>query len=163
MSETKLQEALRDLAIIKEKIEDLGEEKAAVEETIVAALKATGQKTVTANNGDLKGTLVEGSVITIDEEGLRKRLSAAQWKKVTKQVLDKERLEAEVVVGNIDAHEVAAVSTEKDRKPYIRVTGTFRTKKATAAKKAPAAVSTKNSSGGTKPAAKRVVRPKKTK
>lgn len=155
-----LQDSLIELARIKEQIEDLSEEKREVEEVIVASLKATGQKSVSANGGDLKGTLVEGSVITIDDEGLKKRLTAAQWKKVTKQVLDKERLEAEITVGNIDANEVAAVSTEKDRKPYIRVSGTFRPKK----NKAPspkAAVNTKNSSGGTKPAAKkRVVKPK---
>lgn len=156
-----LEDALNDLAVIKEKIADLNEEKAGIEEVIVKGLQKSGNRTVSTNNGDLRGTLVEGTTITIDADGLKKVLTAAQWKKVTKQVLDKERLEAEITVGNIDANTVAAVSTEKDSKPYIRVSGTFRSKKNKPATPKQG-VTTKNSSGGTKPAAKkRVVRPKK--
>lgn len=145
------QEALLELARIKDQINELTEQKAAVEADLIVALEKKGQKTISANNGDLTGTLVKGSVITIDEDALKKALGATLWKKVTKQVLDKERLEAHIVTGDVDPNVVASVSAEKDRKPYIRVSGTFRPKK-------PAAPS----GGDTKPAAKKVVRRKKT-
>ena len=156
-----MQEDLMELARLKEMQRDLADQVLEVEMRLVEALEKKGQKTVSANNGDLNGTLVKGTTVSINEEALKKALGAPLWKKVTKQVLDKERLEAHIVTGEVDPNVVASVSTEKDRKPFIKVTGTFRTKKA-AAKKASASVTTRNSAGGTKPAAKkRAVRPAK--
>lgn len=116
-----MQDELRSLARIKERIDSLSKDKAEVEARLIDAMVQKGQKSVTS--GDLKGTLVEGTRITIDEDALKKALSAAQWKKVTKQVLDKERLEAHIVTGDVDANVVAAASTEKDVKPYVKVSG----------------------------------------
>lgn len=157
---TSMQDYLLELARIKEAISNLNEEKLETECLLIEALEKKGQKSVTANNGDITGTLVKGSTISIDEEKLKKSLGAALWKKVTKQVLDKERLEAHIVTGDVDANVVAAASTEKDRKPFIKVTGTYRQPKGTGIRTVSPgpAVTTKNSSGGTKPAAKRRTR-----
>lgn len=154
-----MQEDLMELAQLKERQKDLAEQVFEAEKRLIDALESKGQKSVSANNGDLTGTLVKGSTITINEESLKKALGAGLWKKVTKQVLDKERLEAHIVTGDIDPNVVAQHSTEKDRKPFIKVTGQFRPKKGAAKKTV--AVSTKNSAGQTKPAAKRAVRPKR--
>lgn len=118
-----VQTDLMALATIKSEIDALNQKKAEIEERMIAAMSKQGTKTVTAQGGAVKGTLVAGTRITIDEDALKKALSAAQWKKVTKQVLDKERLEAHIVTGDVDPNVVAAASTEKDTKPYIRVSG----------------------------------------
>lgn len=148
-----MQQDLLELATIKARIEALAEAKAEVEERLIAAMSSKGQKTVTvsAQDGDIKGTLVAGTRIIIDEEKLRGALTAAQWKKVSKSVLDKEKLEAHMVTGDVDPNIVASASTEKDVKPYIRVSGSL-------------AINVTDSKGHTKPAAKkRVVRPAKPK
>lgn len=118
-----LQDDLIALAKVKERIDALGSEKAEIEARLVDAMTQKGQKTISAQDGNVKGTLVAGSRITIDEDALKKALTAAQWKKVTKQVLDKERLEAHIVTGDVDPNVVAAASVEKDIKPYIKVSG----------------------------------------
>lgn len=71
----------------------------------------------------IKGTLVEGTTLTLDEEGLKAALPTATWNKITRQVLDKELLEANIVTGKIDADLVASFTEEKPRKPYVRVSG----------------------------------------
>lgn len=156
-----LQEDLKALAAAKERVKDWQDAVKEFEQLVIDGLKAAGQKSVSANNGDLVGTLVEGSVIEIDPEGLKKALGPAMWKKVTKQVLDKEKLEAHIAIGDVDANVVAGVSKEKDRKPYVKVTGTTRPKK-TRAKKAPTPV---QKGRGKSAAAKKIgatrVRPKK--
>lgn len=153
---TQIQNDLVRMATIKAAIEVLTVEKREVETRLVEGMKTSQVKSSTADiDGEtIKGTLVEAERVTIDEAKLKKALSAAQWKKVTTLVLDKEKLEAAVVQNIVDGQLVAGASEIKQNKPYIKVTGTV-----------PVAVvkgvSPMDSRGNKKPAArKRVVRPK---
>jgi hypothetical protein len=116
-----VQEDLLDLARLKEQIAALERVKAEVTGRVVEALEQSGRSTVTAQG--VKGTLVKASTVVIDPDKLKGDLTAAMWKRVTKQVLDKEMLEAHVATGDIDPNVVAAASEEKFSKPYIKVSG----------------------------------------
>jgi hypothetical protein len=65
-------------------------------------------------------TLVEASTVKWNEEVLEELLTTAQWNRVTVRTVDKTRLEAELLVGRIDASEVEVAKTIKDSKPYLR-------------------------------------------
>jgi hypothetical protein len=93
---------------------------------LVKALHDEGKKTcsATTDTGEkVKGTLVEGTRVIINEPSLKKALGAAKWAKVVKQVLDKERLEAAITMGEVDPNVVAQNSEELPNKPYVRVSG----------------------------------------
>lgn len=97
-------------------------------------------KSVTVIDGADKITVtkVEGTRIVIDEPKLKKSLGAAVWNRITKAVLDKEKLENEVAVGHIDPNVVAAASEEKPVKPYLKPTvkeGVVRVRRQTEAAK----------------------------
>lgn len=70
----------------------------------------------------VKGTIVRGERVVIDELKLRKSIGSAQWKKVTKEVLDKKKLEAETAIGNIDANKIAMASEVYENAPFIKIT-----------------------------------------
>lgn len=123
-----VQKGLLDLAVAKAEAKVAAEKVALAERTLIDRLHNAGQKTVSVvlTNGDaVKGTLVEPQTVTIDEDALKKRLGATLWKKVTKTVLDKAKLEAAVSIGEIKQTTVAEVSTIKDIKPSVRVSGTY--------------------------------------
>lgn len=128
-----MQDDLVELARLKDQQKSLGEQVYEAEARLIDAMERKGQKTVSA--GDLRGTLVKGTTITIDEAALKKSLGARLWGKVTKQVLDKEKLEAHIVTGEVDPNVVASVSAEKDRKPFVKVSGTYTPTKPTASRK----------------------------
>ena len=69
-----------------------------------------------------KVTIVRPTSIEIDEEGLKKALTASQWKAITTLSLDKKKLEDNVARGKIDIDVVANNSTEKPKKPYLKIT-----------------------------------------
>ena len=120
-----MQEDLLELARIKAQSEALAVQKAEVEARLAQDLRSKGQKTLTATvaGAEVKGTLVAPQRVTIDEQKIHDALDAKTWKKVTKQVLDTDKLEAAVALGDVDANVVAAASDIKDTKPYVKVTG----------------------------------------
>ena len=69
-----------------------------------------------------KVTIVRPTSIEIDEEGLKKAITASQWKAITTLSLDKKKLEDHVARGKIDIDIVAKNSTEKPKKPYLKIT-----------------------------------------
>lgn len=75
------------------------------------------QKTTVA--GDLKMTVVRGTMVKINEAGLKKALGAPLWRKVTKQVLDKSKLEEMVNSGDVDLNTVAAYTDVVPKKAYV--------------------------------------------
>lgn len=115
------QDDLISLARLNEQITRLKAEKDAIQAMVVEAMKEAGQKTMSASG--VHGTLVESTVVEIDADRLKGELSAPMWKRVTKTVLDKEKLEAHVATGDIDPNVVASCSEEKPRAPYIRLSG----------------------------------------
>lgn len=123
-----MQDDLVALARIKVQAEDLAAEKTTIEARIITALEKKGQKSLVVMEGANKvsGTLVAPQRVTVDEERLRKALTAKDWKTITRLVLDKTLLEAAVAVNQIDANVVAQCSDVKDTKPYIKVSGDVR-------------------------------------
>ena len=104
-AEALFREAQDELVSLMEKLDD---------RTVVVEDELTGKT--------YSGTLVQSEVLEIDEAGLKKALGAKLWAKVTKQVLDKKKLEACVTTGDISPVIVAANSVEKARRPYVRFT-----------------------------------------
>lgn len=95
----------------------------AAQELLVQRMKEEGRWTVSAQDGyeKITGTLVEATRIVIDEPRLKKKVGAAMWDKITKKALDKEKLAAAIVVGDVDPNVVAEVSEEVPNSPYVRV------------------------------------------
>lgn len=119
-----LEDDLMTLARLKQTAKETQEEFEEVQKRVISTLERTGKKSITANDRNLRGTLVKGSTMVLDDEALKKTLGAKIWNKITKRVLDKEKLEAHIVTGEVDKHLVAQCTTEKDSKPYIRLSGT---------------------------------------
>lgn len=114
------------VARLKAKMKATEEAFAEAEAELVKALHDEGKKSckATADTGEtVRGSLVEGTRVIINEPSLKKALGAAKWAKVVKQVLDKERLEAAITMGEVDPNVVAQNSEELPNKPYIRITG----------------------------------------
>lgn len=154
------QVSLLELAMLKTEQKALAIKVSEAEARLIGSLRQDGQKTasVVIPSGDaIKCTLVEPQTTVIDEERLKKSVQGTTWKKITKTVLDKEKLEAAVAIGMIDLNVVAAVSTIKDIKASVRLSGTYTPGEI---KSRLVAVSIKDASGRVKPAAKRLVQPK---
>lgn len=151
---------LVQLAAIKAQIDALTEQKNVIETALCDALVAAGKKSTSitlADTGDqIKGTLVAVQRVVYDEERLKKALGSKVWPKVVKEVLDKEKLEANIVAGVIDAVTVASCTEVKDNKPYVKISGSYSPQAAVSS-----AVSIVDDKGNTKPAAKRVKKPAK--
>lgn len=107
----------------KQVADEVARELDAAKVELIAAMDDAGLDKLTAEvDGHYVGaTKVVGTRIVIDETKLKKTIGAPKWKKVTKEVLDKELLEAHVTTGDIDANEVAMCSEEHENKPYVRV------------------------------------------
>ena len=153
-----VQKHLLDLAILSAPQTGGAMSGAAAAATLIADMVAAGQKTaaLTLPNGDeVKGTLVTPQTVAIDEARLKAALGSKMWPKVTKAVLDKDALEAQVAVGNIDANVVAGCSTLKDIKASVRVSGTYSAEEAVEVAKT---VSIRDAKGRVKPAAKRIIK-----
>lgn len=75
-------------------------------------------KTIVADT--ITATVIRGSRLIIDEDRLKKQLGATIWNKITQKVLDKQRLEAAIALGDIDPNTVAMVSEERQNKPYFK-------------------------------------------
>lgn len=95
-----------------------------LEEELVQALAEAGLKTTTVVDGDkqYKMTFVANDRVSLDEEGLKKALPAKLWKRVTKEVLDRKKLEDAVNSGEVTPEIVGAYTSVSRTKPYIRFT-----------------------------------------
>lgn len=76
-----------------------------------------------ANHDDGKFTIVESSVLEYDEAGIKKALGAKGWGTITRTVMDKKLLEAQIAAGNIDPVVIAQCTTEVPRSRYLRSGG----------------------------------------
>jgi hypothetical protein len=68
------------------------------------------------------GTLVKSETSELDEVSLRHDLGPHLWELVTKRVIDKKKLDAHVVTGDITPATVAKNTLTKPRRPYVRFT-----------------------------------------
>ena len=111
------------LARAKESAAELAKTIAELELAVIAEMTKVGVTNVSVSDDAIKGTLVRVTRVVINDEQLETALGATVWNKVIKKVLDKEKLEAMIVVGKIDASVVAAASEEKINKPFVKITG----------------------------------------
>ncbi|CAB5220339.1 hypothetical protein UFOVP238_29 [uncultured Caudovirales phage] len=124
----KIQEALLELADLKTQQDEIAWAVADAESRLITLMDSAGEKTVTTDDDGVKGTLVRASSLVINEDGLRKAVGAKLWNRITKRTLDKKKLEAFVTTGEISAVLVAAHSSERQSKPYVRLTPSRTTK-----------------------------------
>ena len=96
-----------------------------VKKTLMEKLESAELETLTVGEegSEIKVTIVRPTTLKLNEAGLEKDLSSAQWKLITKKVVDKKALEDAVVRGKIDPTVVADNSNEVASKPYLRITG----------------------------------------
>ena len=111
------------LAKAKESAAELAKTIAELELAVIAEMTKVGVTNVSVSDDAIKGTLVRVTRVVINDEQLETALGATVWNKVIKKVLDKEKLEAMIVVGKIDASVVAAASEEKINKPFVKIIG----------------------------------------
>lgn len=152
---------LVQLAAAKQAEEKLSSLKVEIQTRLVEAMEARNLDKASATLEDgtsIKGTLVKAERVIIKEDDLKANIGSAKWKKVTREVLDKAKLEAAVAMGIVDADDVAAASEIVQNKPFVKVTGRIKDE---AALTSEAEVAITNSAGHLKPAARRrVVKPK---
>ncbi len=72
-------------------------------------------------DGILTGTLVTPSVVEVDEARLKRKIGAKVWHKLTREVLDKSKLDDALATGLVDIADVALCSSEVPRSPYIKI------------------------------------------
>lgn len=118
---SKLTETLARLWITRQTFNEVEAEHKAAKEAGVSIFKETGTDKAEVVVGDrlVKGTLVQATQVVINEGSLLDALTPKQRAAVTSPALDKEKLEAAVKLGLIDADLVAAHSEITEKAPYI--------------------------------------------
>lgn len=105
-------------------LKEVSGERGTAHDAVMNAMTESGIKTITAEDGadNITGTFVQGSTIVIDEGMLRKKLGAKVFDGLCSMSLDRKLLEEAIAQGKIDAVSVAACSTERVNKGYVRLT-----------------------------------------
>lgn len=93
-------------------------------EALFALLEKHELETVkVGEEGDsTKVTIVRPTSMEFNEDGLKKSVSDAVWRQITKLVLDKKALEDAVARGKVSVDIVADNSKEVPKKPYLKIT-----------------------------------------
>jgi hypothetical protein len=112
------------LAHAKRALADAEAEVRSVQSTLIAAMQESDERTVTGEDDGqvVTGTLVEPTKIVIDEKRLKKTIGATTFRKVTKEVLDKTKLENAVKEGLVDMKDVATSSDEVPIAAHVKIT-----------------------------------------
>lgn len=120
-----IERLLEEYHAIADDMASLDERLTKVKKTLMEKLESAELETLTVGEegSEIKVTIVRPTTLKLNEAGLEKDLSPAQWKLVTKKVVDKKALEDAVVRGKIDPTVVADNSNEVASKPYLRITG----------------------------------------
>jgi predicted nuclease with TOPRIM domain len=103
---------------LKEQLDSLTEQLKALDEVVIAEFQKEGLSKVETVLG--KVNLVQSNTVVWNEEVLEDRLTTAQWNRVTVRKIDKVRLDAEILVGRIDAELVDDAKSIKQSKPFLR-------------------------------------------
>lgn len=122
----KAQESLRKYHDAKVAVEEASNAAAEAEAVLLEVLQRTGIKTVVFVDDDtgirVQGTLTEPERSTTDPDALRKDVGARVWNKITRKVLDKDKLKTAIASGDVDPVVVAKHTTTSKTKPFIKVT-----------------------------------------
>lgn len=90
----------------------------------IGLLDDLGQSSISYEDDGMthKGTVVRGTTLEINPLKLKKKLGAKRYNRLTTASLDMGKLESAIAAGDVDPKDVSACSSEKDKKPYIKIT-----------------------------------------
>ena len=120
-----LEQLVEEIKTQQAQLVDLEHEIAKSKKKIFDALESNEVDTITIgeSESETKITIVRPTSLKFNEETLKAKLSANQWRQITKTVLDKKAVEDAVARGTIDISIISANSVEVASKPYLRITG----------------------------------------
>ena len=113
---------LTELDEIMEKAKELEARRIKLRDALTNELILTGNEKVELPDGR-KANVVQSERTQINETVLKKKLGPTVWKKVTKVVLDKDKLERLVDDGEVDITDVAEATVLIPNQPFIKFTG----------------------------------------
>lgn len=124
--ESVLGRKLVEVADLKTQIAELTEKFEKKQQECIEALRTSGSDRFEVQTAflTLTGTVVAAERVVYDSEGLENDLSPEDWERVTKRVLDTDKLEAMVVAQVIPIEAVDAHTEVKVNKPYLRIKAT---------------------------------------
>ncbi len=103
---------------LKAELDALTERLKALDEVVIEGFQSAGLTKVQTENGKLN--LIQSSTTKWNEEVLEELLTTAQWNRVTVRKVDKSRLDAELLLGRIDATDIEVAKDIKQSKPFLR-------------------------------------------
>ena len=123
-TEKMISKLLDEIKENQEKLADAEYAIASAKTKIFDSLESNEIETVTVGEEEnqVKVTIVRPTTLKFNEDGLQKSLTPAQWRQVTKTVLDKKALEDAVARGKVDIGIVGKNSEEVASKPYLKIT-----------------------------------------
>ena len=104
---------------LERQLEVLQHEKSRLDEKLRSALDLSPGKRVATPVGD--AVLVESDVVTYDLDALRAALAPELLERVTRRVVDKDRVEAAIAMGLLAPEVADAARRQVKRKPQLRV------------------------------------------
>lgn len=114
-----IEELAAELLTLKEELAATDERRKKIQHALVVEMRDRDLKSATCEVGKI--TLVEPEKQIIDEHGLKRRLGAAKWKKVSREVVDKAKLEAAVTMGTVDIADVAECTHYERISSYVTI------------------------------------------
>lgn len=90
----------------------------AFDEALIEAMHKADVTKVETELG--KVNLIQSTTTVWNEEVLKSILTMAQWKRIIVEKVDRQRLDAEVLINRIDKDLIEVARSEKQSKPFIR-------------------------------------------
>lgn len=90
----------------------------AFDETLIEAMRKADVTKVETEVG--KVNLIQSTTTVWNEEVLKSILTTAQWKRIIVEKVDRQRLDAEVLINRINKDDIEVARSEKQSKPFIR-------------------------------------------
>ena len=119
------EENLRRIAALKRKQAELAEQVSQRQDELMMQMEEMGVESVDFKDEEtdahITGTIVRGTIVTMDEPALKKKLGATVWNKISTAMLDKKKLDVAIQNGSVSETDVAASAVIKAKKPYIKV------------------------------------------
>lgn len=104
--------------LMKAELEDMTNRLKEFDQTLIEAMRSADVSKVESPLGNV--TLVQATVTSYEPTVLKEVLTTAQWKRIIDEVVNRNKLEAEILVGRIDSDLVEAAKSTKQNKPYLR-------------------------------------------
>lgn len=124
-SKASLHDAVKEFVKLRRKRDDLSQQYEDTQEATIGLFEGQGVETVLVDVDEstrVQATVVGGTLLDIDEVKLRKRLGAKVYDGLCTSKLDRSKLEDAVARGEVDPVAVAACSTERPKKKFIKLT-----------------------------------------